>query len=246
MILIGSTAIKHWFPDFRRVPNDVDYIVSDYRENENGVEYHINGILKDYPEDILSANDLLTLKVSHLFWDIRWDKHMFDAQFMIKKGCTIDRVLFDQLYTYWQTIHGPNKRSDLAIRADDFFNNALKKYDHDYLHTLLNPIPTYTKVLKDGAEVEPDEVKFQALSHDDKLALLREEVYVMAYERLAGRTYTAAYTWMLKKFIMNHAPIWEALWIIENFIELHRPHFNYKQKLDYELSRNQSGVENSL
>jgi len=29
MILIGSSAIKHWYPDFKREPKDLDYIVGE-------------------------------------------------------------------------------------------------------------------------------------------------------------------------------------------------------------------------
>jgi hypothetical protein len=236
-ILIGSMAMRYHFPDFKRTPKDTDWIGVG-RNIPGEVEFHRNPILENYHDEVLSANDLYTLKMSHIFWDIRWEKHMFDIQFMIKKGCVLNRSLFDKLYAYWNEVHGENKRSDLAMTAKDFFNNALPKtYDHDFLHTLINPVPTYTKVLKDGAEVEVDEDKFNALSFEDKLALVREEVYVMAYERLAGRDYRIAYSWMLKKFILHHAPIWEAIFIVENFIELHLPKINYKEKLDYELSR---------
>lgn len=247
MILIGSKAIKHWFNDFPREPKDTDYIVTWKPLNkEPGLEYHFNEILDRYPAPVLSANDLYTLKISHLFWDIKWEKHMFDVQFLRKKGCKLDYDLFKKLFNYWCDVHGTPKRSNLDVTAEDFFNNALKKYDHDYLHTLINPAPTYKKVLKDGEEVAVDEQKYHALSHEEKLELVREEIYVMAYERLAGRTYRAAYSWMLKKFIIHHAPMFEALFIIENFIELHRPIINYKQKLDYELSRVKCLAEGAL
>lgn len=240
MVLVGSEAIKYWFPDFHRKPKDTDFIVRDVPMfKEPKTEYLINPVLCDYPLAILDADRLLTLKASHLFWDISWDKHMFDVQFLLKQGCNINLPLFHELYQYWQTTIHINRRSNLTMEADSFFNNALKKYDHDYLHTLINPVPAYTKVLKDGQEVEPDETKFASFSFVDKKALVQEEVMVMAYERLAGRTYTAAYSWMLKKFLMNHAPLWEAIWIIENYTHLHRSPFNYKQKLDNELSRNQ-------
>lgn len=244
MLLIGSRAIKYWFDDFHREPKDWDWITDDLSkpkpENIDGHhEYHLNPVLLplSYHNNVLSSNSLYTLKISHLFWDIRWAKHMFDVQFLRRKGCLFNRDLFDKLYAYWNTIHGTNHRSDLTLDADAFFNNALKTYDHDYLHTLINPVPAYIKVLKDGSEVEPDEIKFQLLSHQEKLDLVREECYVMAYERLGIRDYREAYSWMIKKFIMNHAPMWEALWIIDNYIELHKPLINYKLKLDYELSR---------
>jgi len=82
--------------------------------------------------------------------------------------------------------------------------------------------------LKDGAEVEVSEEKFNLLSHDEKMELVREELYVMAFERLAGRSYKSAYLWMIKKFIMHHAPIWEVHFILANYRALHKPIINYK------------------
>jgi hypothetical protein len=242
-ILIGSRAIKHWFPDFPREPKDTDYIVGSLSEKLSNdkpsrVEYHFNPILDYYPGEVLNPDLIYTLKISHLFWDIKWEKHMFDIQFLRKKGCRIIIDEFRKLVSYWEKVHGPMKRSDLELSSEEFFDNALKEYDHDYLHMLINPYPTYKKILRDGFEVAVDESKFKLLTHHEKLSLVREEVYVMAYERLAGRDYRTAYSWMLKKFIMHHAPMWEAIWIIENYVELHKPVFNYKQKIDYELQRN--------
>lgn len=237
MILIGSAAIKHHFPDFNREPKDLDFIVKQPMKGNRDVEYLYNPVLCDLICDVLPANIMYTLKISHLFWDKQWSKHMYDVQFLKSKGCVLHRQLFYELYAYWQTVHGENKRSDLEQTAEDFFNNALKKYDHDFLHTLINPNPTYKKVIKDGAEVEVDENKYNALKYQEKIDLVREEIYAMAYERLAGRHYRTAYAWMLKKFIINHAPLYEALFIIENYNELSKPIINYKNKLDYELSR---------
>ncbi len=238
MILIGSKAIKHHFPDFKRDAKDTDYIVKHKPDQKfKRVEFLLNPVLDGFSGSILSPNLLYTLKASHLFWDIQWSKHVYDVQFLKSKGCKIDKDIFYQLYQYWCIIHGVNKRSNLDMTAKDFFNNALKKYDHDFLHTLIKPEPTYKKVLKDGAEVDVDESKYNELSHAEKIDLVREEVYVMAYERLAGRDYRSAYSWMLKQFIMHHAPMYEALFIIDNFTELNRPIINYKKHLDNELQR---------
>jgi hypothetical protein len=259
MILAGSKAMREWFPHFKREPKDTDWIVYEKRTSllSAGMDCLVNPVICEYYKNkitkttsngyaILLPSDLLTLKVSHIFWDIKWDKHMFDIQFLLKEGCAINMELFQKLYTYWNEYHGKNHRSDLDMSAKDFFDNAMKKYDHDYLHTLINPNPTYKKVLKNGKEVDVDEQKFILLSHEEKLSLIREEVYVMAYERLADRNWRPAYAWMLKKFIMHHAPMFEALFIIENYIELHKPTINFKKLLDHELSRNSRSLESTL
>lgn len=235
-ILIGSAAIKYHFPDFSRIPKDEDYI-GNGKNIPGKIEFHENPIFDNYQHEIMLPNDLYTLKMSHLFWDIKWEKHIYDVQFLKSKGCVLNLELFNQLYEYWNKLHGKNKRSDLTMSSDDFFNNALKTYNHDELHLLINPVPMFTKVLKDGAEVDVCEKKFEKLTYEEKLELVREEVYVMAYERLNDRDYRTAYVWMLKKFIIAHAPIWEAIFIIENYKTLHKPAINYKEKLDYELQR---------
>lgn len=252
MIYIGSYALKKMYPDFPRTPEDIDVL-----SKSESVDI-IKKFLKDAVKKIdvhhivplfthcmknqqLTGDELLTLKVSHIFWDISWNKHMFDIQFLIDKGHKIDMELFNELYDYWTMYHGEVKRSDLNKTAEEFFNNAVKcEYDHDYLHTLIKEVPTFNKVLKDGAEVDVSEDKFNALSFEEKCDLVFEEVYVMAYERMGNLDYREAYSRMLKKFIINHAPIWEALFIIQNFKVLHKPKINYKKLIDsklYELNR---------
>lgn len=233
MLLIGSSAIKHHYPDFPREPKDTDYVVTtnvkraiNHDSKPINEEYLINDLI-GHLEGVAEPNILYSLKMSHVIgWDINWEKHVFDIQFLKGKGCVLDKQLFINLYNYWHTIHGPNKRSDLDMTAEDFFDNALNT-PHDYYHTLLNPVPIYTKILKEGAEVEVCEQKFNDLSFDDKLDLVREEVMVMAFERYKKRGFQHAYSIMLKKFILNHAPLWEAIFILENYIILHKPNKNY-------------------
>jgi len=233
MILIGSSAIRHWFPDFPRDPKDLDYIGKG--TSRPGIEYLTNPVLDGYEHQIILPNDLYTLKMSHLFWNINWEKHMFDVQFLKKKGCVLDKELFYKFYEFFNEFHGKNKRSDLKMSAEDFFDNSLEcDYYHDDLHLLLNPVPTYTKVLI--GEVEVGEEKFKELSFEDKCDLAREEVMVMAWERYADKNYRVAYSRMLKKFIISHAPLWEAIFIIENYITLHKPNFNYFKKINDGLS----------
>lgn len=238
MVIIGSTAIKHHFSDFNRAPKDLDYAVSSPIKKENGTEFLINPILCEVQNEGYLIPDLLyTLKISHLFWDINWSKHMYDVQFLKSKGCKLNKDLFYKLYDYWGVLHGKNKRSDLKMSSEDFFDNAIKsKYEHDYLHTLIKNPPTFKKILI--GEVEVSEEKFNNLSFEEKKELVVEEVMIMAYERYYNLDYRSAYSKMLKKFIISHAPMWEALFIIENYIELHKPNFNYINKINYELRAN--------
>ena len=201
------------------------------------MEYLYNDVIGDL-NGIASPDVLYTLKISHVIgWDIKWEKHMFDIQFLKKKGCLLDRNLFERLYKFWNLQNSINNRSNLDMSAKDFFNNALKT-PHDYYHTLLNPTPIYTKILKDGAEVDVSEEKFNKLTFEEKCDLVREEVMVMAYERYKNVNYMSAYSKMLKKFIINHSPLWEGLFIIENFIILHKPLFNYFKTISDKINKN--------
>lgn len=246
MIIIGSHAIRYWYPSFNRVPKDLDIILEEGEQIQllgtyNKIEKLTNPILLKYHKGsnkYATPNELYTLKMSHLFWNINWEKHMFDLQFLKGKGVVLIKPLFDELYTYWNVVHGANKRSDLKMKAEDFFDNAIKtKHSHDYLHTLLKNPPTYTKVLKDGEEVEVDEDKFNRLNEEEKEDLVREECYLMAYERYPEVNYKLAYGRMIRKFIISHAPIWEAIWIIENFVQrkLYKTNFNFIKHLDEQV-----------
>jgi hypothetical protein len=241
MILMGSRAIRQHFPDFPREPRDTDYIGVRPELSMRRSEYHLIPAFENYPHTTLTPDDLYTLKCSHSFWDIKWEKTMFDIDFLKGKGCSLKQDLFDKLYRHWCDVHGEPKRSNLSMSSGEFFDNAVScPHDHDHLHTIINPVPTYTLVLADGAEVDVSEEKFNALSDEQKLDLVREECYVMGYERLAGRDYRTAYAWMLKQMVLVHAPMFEAMFIIQNHRQLHKPIINFKEKIENEIQSNQS------
>ena len=242
-IIIGSTAIRYHFPDFNREPKDLDYVVRNTTgfNTTRGVEYLPNPILFKYEDgEYLSPDLLLTLKMSHLFWDINWDKHLFDVQFLLDKGCEYNPDVLNHLIEYWMKNNPTQRRSDLVMSKDDFFDNAINndsKYDHDFLHTIINPKPTYKKVLRDGADVDVDENKWNMLSHEDKKNIIFEEVYIMAYERYRDFGFKRAYGRMLKKYLMLHAPRYVAIFGILNYKEIYKPEYNFVDKINNNLNK---------
>lgn len=240
MLVIGSTAIKHYYPDFTREPNDLDYAVDESckLESRRGLEYLLNPIILKYQSDgYLEPSLLLTLKMSHMFWDHQWKKHMYDIQFLFDKGLDYDPNLLEELIEYWMATKVDIHRSMLATTKEDFFTNAVNENvdEHDHLHTLINPIPMYTRILKDGAEVELDENKWNNLSYEDKLEVVREETYVMAYERYNGKMhYVMSYMKQLKDNIIKHFPRYIAIFAIINYVELLVPKIKYHKILDNE------------
>jgi len=251
MILIGSKAIKHWFPDFPREPKDTDYAVLEVPkwtpELAGRVEYLINPIIGGL-RGVANPDVLYTLKMSHTVgWKLEngsWDKHVWDIQWLKNKGCTLNRPLFDKLYRYWETIHGPNKRSDLDMSAEDFFDNAVGfPIPHDDLHEMLitHPYfegqkePTYKKILI--GEVDVSMEKFNNLNEKEKINVVIEEVMVMATERFKDLDYPFAHHRMLKKFIREHAKMDEAIWILENWPKVVKAPFNFKQYLNEQIKK---------
>ena len=244
MVIIGSVAIKYHFPDFPREPKDFDVIGKNILiENDVvcaddlRVERLENPVLleryKSSSSPYISKNDLYTLKISHLFWDIKWEKHMFDTVFLKSKGCKVDKNLFIQLYRHWINKHGEPQRSNLNMKPKDFFNNAIKdNHNHDNLHLIINPNPLYKKIIISEDSVKTDYNLWEKLTYKDKLELIREECYVMAFERLARRDYRTAYVWQLKQLILKHLPLWQALFAIENYNDLRKPIINYKEKIE--------------
>ena len=238
-VLIGSQAMKHHFPDFNRTPKDIDFATDVKTKGNREIEMLYNPIVVEVSKgEVISKEYLLTLKMSHLFWNINWEKHLYDVLFLQSKGVNYDKELFYRFYEFHNELH-KNNRSDLKMTSDEFFNNALKsEVEHDFIHTLIKEVPTYTKILKDGAEVEPCEEKYNNLSFEEKCSLVSEEVMVMAWERYSNERYLQAYYKMLKKFIISHAPMWEALFIIENFNSLYKAPFNFIKTINNGLQQN--------
>ena len=256
-MIIGSTALKYWFPLFNREPKDVDVLThkENHFDKENNLECLKNPILIEKGNFLgegkyLSPEHLLTLKMSHIFWDINWDKHIYDIQYLIKEGVKFNKELFIELYDYWEMVHGENKRSNLEMESKDFFNNAISfnknnNLEHDDLHKILikHPYfckqkePTYTYILKENEEVDVCMDKFQKLNYHQKYNVTFEDVAIMSIEgrfKVGTPTYIM-YKKMLKKFIMNHCKIEQAIWILHNYNDLLNYPFDYKSFLDKEL-----------
>lgn len=234
-ILIGSVRLKELYPEFNREPKDIDFAVNTERKAPiASMEYLYNPVLCEYLGDNdANGDDLLTLKVSHLFWELEWDKHLYDSQFLLDRGHTINEDLLYKLIAFWEEYLPKIRRSDLAMSKEDFFNNAVNMdtNEHDYLHTLLNPVPMYTKLLKDGSEVELDPAKWDTLTFEEKSAVVFEETAVMAHERMPNLYYKKAFMRQLKDNIIKHFPRWISLFAIINYRELYIAPFNFIEKI---------------
>lgn len=240
-LIIGSTAIKHYYPDFPREPKDIDIVVLEKQKREGETEYLENPVILKYQENgYLKPNLLLSLKISHLFWDINWEKHLFDVQFLLSKGCKYDLDLISELRSFWDSFLPKIRRSRLEMNKAQFFTNGVNEdtEQHDYLHTLLNPTPMYTKLLRDDCEVELDESKWYNLSFEEKCDVVFEETTIMTFERYKTTDYRIAYKRQLKDNIIKHFPFYITVFSIENYRNLEKPKYNFKTKIENELQIN--------
>lgn len=228
-LIFGSTAIKYWFHDYTRIPNDLDYIVSHIPQNKSirlnatmkKIEYFKNGatdyILKINKDEFYVDPDLLyTIKCSHLAWDLKnkkWWRHLKDAVFLKNKGCKLNKEVFDMLYKEWEVLHGSKSHISLNKATEMFFKDGVRReYDHDWLHVYfsITGTPAYESIL-----VSPDtplcsEVKFNEISDDRKMHTALEEMYIVSFER--GISLPNAY----KNLVTKMTKGWWNLYLIEN------------------------------
>lgn len=251
-ILVGSSALIQYIPTLGREPKDVDYFVAGvYKiDSMKGVEAFPDDRLLDYfgnVDRVATLDELYTIKISHIFWDLNnksWDKHIFDIITMEKAGAKFLPGLYATLYPIWEQRYG-KKKANLNMMPEDFFNkNVVRIYDHDSIHASVayHDEPLYKAILKDNHPVSVDVAKWDALSHEDKLSDVREEVFATALERQLIPSYyktspRAAYKWALKKTMTSFSKGWFALFIALNLSELWKPDVDYVARHKQNSSR---------
>ena len=237
-VLIGSQAMNLHFPDSRE-PKDTDHF-SDKHILFSETFWHPD-LAKWNWKALASPDELYTIKVSHAFWELKngsWAKHMMDIMFLKSKGAKLIPELYDILYKIWEETHG-KKKVNLESDPDMFFNDKIVKriYDHDSLHESVAYYdrPLFERILRDNSEVAVDRSKWEALPHEDKLKMVREEVYATALERkIIPSDYSfspgAAYNWTLQKTITSLTKGWFALFVVENFKDLTKADVDYVKR----------------
>jgi hypothetical protein len=242
-LVVGSTALKFWFPENCREPKDLDVFTDENSANfqENAEIFWDDQLLEWFREDTyrhMTPDELYTLKVSHSFWELKngsWDKHIADIIFLQNHGAKLIPELHSLLYRIWERKHG-KKVMSLAQEEQEFFKDAVPRiYDHDSIHysVAYSPgHPIYEEVLRDGATVDVDPKKMWGLAHDDLVMLFREEIYATALERLMiPKNYRfsrgRAYKWALRRTITSLTKGRSARFIVENIQEFINPDMDY-------------------
>lgn len=243
-IIVGSTAMKYWLPDFRE-PTDIDIWSNIQIKNSKGTDYKCLPLqilnLIDYKviggKNIAILDSLYTIKCSHLAWsNPKWNKHKNDLLVLkMLKKCKLREELYLALVEYWKTELGTKNFLSLDKNSKDFFTDNIKYiYDHDWLHEQVSypNKPMYTYCLKDDADVLIDKAKFDLLSFEDKIRMFKEEITVIALERWVVRSeldisWVKAYHLSLEKTVTSLTKGWASEFIILNMEYFVKPEYKY-------------------
>jgi hypothetical protein len=217
MYIFGSHLIKKLFDDFRE-PNDIDWVTNDQTQLKKSIvgkeEYYF---IPFSPSREMTADEIYTVKVSHAIYDINWKKTMSDIRFLQRKGCCVIPEFLKQLRDYWETIHGVKKRTDFEVKPGKFFEDRVKrKVNHDDLHKLLNPNPTYLKMIVNDVNPSP-ELFYKNLTDLERKEVLFEEAFVIATERFSQQPKKSAYNNAQQNLVTRLHPIWLADFVIEHW-----------------------------
>jgi hypothetical protein len=241
-VFIGSEAMRRHFPDFNREAGDIDYLVAELTDKSTReVEYHVipplwKRIKPD--QEYLSANQLYTLKVSHSYWNINWEKTMYDIKFMTSKGCEVDWSLHDELYEYWSNKFRA-KRANLNRNTEDFFDDCVEReFSHDDLHEVVKYYddPLYKNLLVTPDKPLMSKKAFFEQSHLNQIRTAKEEGMAIALERfyLPGKTHSlkVAYMRALKILITSATKGWFPTFMVLNFEEVSSLDFKAKELME--------------
>lgn len=248
--LIGSQALKLYIPHIN--PNDTDYFSNEKVEGAESF-YHPD-LEKWHWSDVATLDELYTIKVSHIFWRVpirateeyrtkKYNRHLMHIIEMQRAGAKFIPELYEILYPIWEETHG-KKKANLNATPEEFFTSTVqRKYDHDSVHASIAfyEEPLFKAILRDGSDVAVDKDKFYALSHEDKIKLVQEEIFATALERKVitqnGQGWKQAYGWALVKLITSFSKGWFPLWVVLHFDELKSAPFNYYHKMQKNAHR---------
>lgn len=249
-MLVGSKAANVVGLLKRNRPSDLDIWLSANEKVPN-----IKAEISIMPDDIMEAfsekskkqkyatlDDLMTIKLSHLQYDIKWLKHLNDYLVLKHSDCCLNEELYYLLVLHWKKVFQNKRFLSLYKTKDAFFDDFVpKKYDHDWLHSLVAypNQPIYISCLQDGQEVAIDPVKFDKLGFDDKVKMFREEINVIAMERWVipskGKiSYHQAYHRSLHKTVTALTKGWACEFILKNIEDFLYPN---KNEIKYVLSQ---------
>lgn len=241
-LIFGSVAMKHWFPDFRE-PKDLDIISQESKMSEEIQHYWFptcQYFLDNNKDDkYLDSEFLYHCKAATLGWNIHWNKTANDVLFFQKRGFKLDLDLYKKLVVDFTAIHGKKWATLKDKDSNSFFEDAVvRKYVHDSIHNAIAYYekPIYEQVLKNQNSVLCDKNKFDKLEFEDKIKMVKEEIFVTALERFIipndfKYSPSLAYWQSLRKLCTTMSSGWFKFFCIDNFQFLVHNTDDYVNKL---------------
>jgi hypothetical protein len=235
-LIIGSTAMYHWFPDARK-PKDLDLLTPAKIVGNHGDVCVVDAQWHEAAEAIMMAstdkvfatpNVLLTLKVAHAHWNVEHQKTLFDIKFLQDKGAEVIEHLYLALIPVFTARYGKNKVT-VNKPMREFFTDAVPRaYDHEWLHEKLafHGRPIHERLRPDMGNVWCSRELFERLSYDDQCACALEEILVTAVERRNLTTHSKRSELLSAVYLAHHklcttmASGWFARFNIEHHHEL--------------------------
>jgi hypothetical protein len=164
----------------------------------------------------LTADEIYTVKLSHALRNIHWAKTMSDINFLQLKKCKKIDSLYIELKDYWNQIHGIQQRTNFEV--EDLFNDkVIREINHDQLHELLNPNPTYKKYVDNG-QIPNINKFYNLLTTEEQKEVSFEEAFVIALERYKNKfPMRKAYHQAQNDLVTRLDPEWLAEYVIDNW-----------------------------
>jgi hypothetical protein len=232
--------MKYWYSDSRE-PKDLDIIDKNSPKSTKETEYYWTDAFQyilDNNKDsaYVDPNFLITIKMSHLAWDINWDKHMKDYLFLKSKGLEVNEELFKLLYKDWENIHG-KKSVKMNVPNKGFFKDNIKReIEHDKLHEyfMFYDRPLNERIRQDLSKPYCSEYMWDKLSEEGKFKCAIEEIFVLTYERNSSiKSVPHAITKTIKQMITSTTSGWFNIYLIENFENLRKEyHSHYRERVN--------------
>lgn len=242
-LLIGSRALNYWFPACKIKP-DTDWDVITYSDLY-GIERHDPDFLnnKDFEQFICNTHRVLyggywlyvvnpvglaIIKRSHLWRDIGFDKHITMYTKFLRGHHNPQLTSYKQrLELTKKTFSQPHPKLNVAV--GEFFDDyVIKKYDHDWLHTLVayEDKPMYTRMQSDSTKAWCEKNKWDNFTYQQKINCVSEEACVIALERFLvpndwNYSSKVAYHKALNKICTTLCSGWFRDFSIDNYKEIY-------------------------
>ena len=199
-LLIGSRALNYWFPEHKiRPETDWDVITHsdlygiekhdpDFLNNKAFEQFTCNThrvLYRGYWLHVVNPGGLAIIKRSHLWRNIGFDKHITQYCKYLRQYNVLEHPLLRER-TEMTRVAFPQQHPKLNVSVPEFFDDYVtKKYDHDWLHTLVahETTPLYKQMQTDPESAWCDKSLWDGFTYQQKVNCVSEEVYVIAIER---------------------------------------------------------------